>query len=228
MGWDKRRIEVGETPLYRMPELFSLKINHGGKWSESAYTGGFEAWFDYVDKDFMSFFEIDEMVKELGYDGFMLYHYRIPRMSYCEGLRLIERDQDVSEMCKYVPGVREIEMYLEHLSPKEAALKHKLLMNLNESAILKKGVIIEDIEESRVAISITKGSRSKLKKGRAKEGADDLEKRLCLLNDIAYNGDDEHEAEATEGGQGSGDEAEDGPLNADDEGDETEEGHEAE
>ena len=93
-----------------MPELFSLKINHGGKWSESAYTGGFEAWFDYVDKDFMSFFEIDEMVKELGYDGFMLYHYRIPGMSYCEGLRLIERDQDVSEMCKHVPGVREIEM----------------------------------------------------------------------------------------------------------------------
>ena len=125
-------------------------------------------------------------------------------------------------------------MYLEHLSPKQAALKHKLLMNLDESAILKKGVIIEDIEESRVAISITKGSGSKLKKGRAKGGADDLEKRLCLLNDIAYNGDDEHEAEATEGGQGSGDEAEDASLNADnegdedDEGDETEEGHEPE
>ncbi|XP_050141083.1 U3 small nucleolar RNA-associated protein 18-like [Malus sylvestris] len=89
-------------------------------------------------------------------------------------------------------------------------------------------VIIEDIEESRVAISITKGSGSKLKKGRAKRSADDLEKRLCLLNDIAYNSDDEHEDEATEGGQGSGDEAENGPLNADDEGDETEEGHEAE
>ncbi|CAN6681717.1 unnamed protein product [Malus baccata var. baccata] len=114
----------------------------------------------------MSFFEIDEMVKELGYDGFMLYHYRIPGMSYCEGLRLIERDQDVGEMCKHVPGVREIEMYLEHLSPKEAALKHKLLMNLDE----------KDIEESSVAISITKGSGSKLKKGRAKGGADDLEK----------------------------------------------------
>ncbi|CAN6571912.1 unnamed protein product [Malus baccata var. baccata] len=56
MRWDKRRIEMGETPLYCMPELFSLNINHGGKWSESAYTGGFEAWFDYVDKDFMSFF----------------------------------------------------------------------------------------------------------------------------------------------------------------------------
>ncbi|RXI05902.1 hypothetical protein DVH24_017944 [Malus domestica] len=176
MGWEKRRIEVGETPLYCMPELFSLKINHGGKWSESAYTGRFEAWFDYVDKDFKSFFEIDEMVKELGYDGFMLYHYRIPGMSYCEGLRLIERDQNVGEMCKYVPG----------------------------------------------------GSGSKLKKGRAKGGRDDLEKWLCLLNDIAYNGDDEHEAEATKGGQGSGNEAEYGHLNADDEGDETEEGHKAE
>ncbi|KAB2612163.1 hypothetical protein D8674_036843 [Pyrus ussuriensis x Pyrus communis] len=147
MGWEKKEDQS-------MPELFSIKINHGGKWFESAYTG-----------DFMSFFEIDEMVKELGYDGFMLYHYRILGMSYWEGLRLIERDQDVGEMCKYVPRVSEIEMYLEHLT---------------------------------------------------------------------YNGDDEHEAEATEEGQGSGDEVEDGPLNAnnegdkDDEGDETEEGHEAE
>ncbi|KAM1342183.1 hypothetical protein ACFX2F_006539 [Malus domestica] len=96
-------------------------------------------------------------------------------------------------------------------------------MNLDESGILQKCVIIEDIEELRVAISITKGSGSKLKKGRAKWGVDHLEKWLCLLNYIAYNGDDEHEAE-------------DGPLNAndegegdeDDKGDETEEGHEIE
>ncbi|KAM2786912.1 hypothetical protein PS2_007746 [Malus domestica] len=65
-----------------MPELFSLKINHGGKWFENTCMRGFEAWCDYVNKDFMSFLEIDEMVKELGYDGFMLYHYRIPGMSY--------------------------------------------------------------------------------------------------------------------------------------------------
>ncbi|CAN6722987.1 unnamed protein product [Malus baccata var. baccata] len=128
-----------------MPELFTLKINHGGKWSENAYTGGFEAWFDYVDKDFMSFFEIDEMVKKLGYDGFILYHYRIPGMSYKEGLRHVDRDQDKND---YV--------------------------------------------------------------------------------------DDEHEAKATEGGQGNGDKAEDGPFNADneydedDEGDEGEEGHKTE
>ncbi|KAB2626765.1 hypothetical protein D8674_020383 [Pyrus ussuriensis x Pyrus communis] len=92
-------------------------------------------------------------------------------------------------------------------------------------------VTTEDIEESRVAISITKGSGSKLKKGRPKKGA-------------AYNGEDEHEAEVIEGGQGSGDEDnecdedddgdEDGPLNADnecdedDDGDEGDKGHEVE
>ncbi|RXI02185.1 hypothetical protein DVH24_026715 [Malus domestica] len=75
---------------------------------------------------------------------------------------------------------------------------------------LKFTTVGSDIEESRVAISITKGNGSKLKKGRAKRGVDDLEKRLCLLNDIAYNGDDEHEAK-------------DGPLNVDNEGDETKE-----
>ncbi|CAN6711255.1 unnamed protein product [Malus baccata var. baccata] len=113
MGWEKggskwvkhhfieKRWNCIHGP-HGMPELFSLKINHGRKWSESAYTGG------------------------------------IPGMSYCEGLRLIERDQDVGVMCQYVPEVREIEMYLEHLSPKQAALKHKLLMNLDKSAILKK------------------------------------------------------------------------------------------
>lgn len=39
-----------------MLHLFTLKINHGGKWSENAYAGAFEDWFDYVDKDFTSFF----------------------------------------------------------------------------------------------------------------------------------------------------------------------------
>ncbi|CAN6571565.1 unnamed protein product [Malus baccata var. baccata] len=192
-----------------MLELFTLKINHNGKWSENTYMGGFGAWFDYI----------DEMVKELRYDRFILYHYRIPRMSYKEGLRLIEWDKDVGKMCEYVPGTREIEMYLEYL---------------NEGGILKKCVTIEDIKESRVAISITKGSGSKLKKGITKRGADHLEKWLCLLNDIAYNGDDEHEAKAIEEGQGSGDKAKDGHFNADnecdeyDEGDEGEEGHEIE
>ncbi|RXI05224.1 hypothetical protein DVH24_006481 [Malus domestica] len=88
-------------------------------------------------------------------------------------------------MCKYVPGVREIEIYLEHLSPKQAALKHKLLMNLDESVVLKKGVIIEYIEESRLVIFITKGSGSKLKKGKAKRGADDLKNgypTLVMMN----------------------------------------------
>lgn len=38
-----------------MPDLFTLKINHGGKWSEDAYTREFEVWFNYVDKDFILF-----------------------------------------------------------------------------------------------------------------------------------------------------------------------------
>lgn len=42
-------------------------------------------------------------------------------------------------------------MYLEHQSAKQVALKHKFLMNLDKSGIVKKRVIIEDIEESRVA-----------------------------------------------------------------------------
>ncbi|KAB2636855.1 hypothetical protein D8674_027389 [Pyrus ussuriensis x Pyrus communis] len=146
-----------------MPELFSLKINHGGKWSENAYTRGFEAWFDYVDKDFMSFFDIDEMVKELGYDGFILYHYRIP----------------------YVPRTREIELYLEHLSPKQAALKHKLLMNLYESGTFKKG-----------------GNGSKLNKGKAKgatEGGqgsgDKVEDGLLNADNEGDENEEGHEAE---------------------------------
>ncbi|KAB2622893.1 cytochrome P450 71A1-like [Pyrus ussuriensis x Pyrus communis] len=104
--------------------------------------------------------------------------------------------------------------------------------NSYEADIINKATSLE----SRVEISITKGSGSNLKNGRAKWGANHLEKCLCLLNDIAYNGDDEHEAEAIEGGQGNEDEAEDGHFNADNECDEDdeddecnegEEGHEA-
>lgn len=30
-----------------MLDLFTLKINHGGKWSKNAYAGRLEDWFDY-------------------------------------------------------------------------------------------------------------------------------------------------------------------------------------
>ncbi|RXH78902.1 hypothetical protein DVH24_006972 [Malus domestica] len=50
-------------------------------------------------------------------------------------------------------------------------------------------IICANIEESGVALSITKGNGSQVKKTRAKGGADHLEKCLCILYDIAYHAD---------------------------------------
>ncbi|CAN6687464.1 unnamed protein product [Malus baccata var. baccata] len=79
------------------------------------------------------------MVEELGYDGSILYHYRIPGMSYREGLRLIERDQ-MWIIC------------VKHQSANQATLKHKLLMNLDESGIVKRRptMLITKIMDTRL------------------------------------------------------------------------------
>ncbi|CAL8999148.1 unnamed protein product, partial [Prunus brigantina] len=48
----------------------------------------------------MSMFEIGLMVKELGYDGIVLYHYELPNSSSIEKLL---SDEDVMKMCECVP-----------------------------------------------------------------------------------------------------------------------------
>ncbi|CAL9004535.1 unnamed protein product [Prunus brigantina] len=72
MSWDFKA-PGAPHPSYSDPELFSIRMYHGGQICGNCYSSGSVAWFDYCDKDRMSMTEIDNMVRELGYDGVISY-----------------------------------------------------------------------------------------------------------------------------------------------------------
>ncbi|CAB4263763.1 unnamed protein product [Prunus armeniaca] len=95
----------------------------------------------------MSMFEIGLMVKELRYDGIVLYHYELPNSSSVE--KLIS-DEDVMKMCECVPRVREIDIFLTQLAddPYTFLNKHKQieLQRVEGSGVQKqRSVVIEDL-----------------------------------------------------------------------------------
>ncbi|KAL6294109.1 hypothetical protein ACE6H2_002251 [Prunus campanulata] len=95
----------------------------------------------------MSMFEIGLMIKELGYDGIVLYHYELPNSSFVEKFL---SDEDVMKMCECVPRVREINIYLTQLAedPYTFLNKHKQieLQRVKGFGVQKqRSVVIEDL-----------------------------------------------------------------------------------
>ncbi|CAB4263053.1 unnamed protein product [Prunus armeniaca] len=86
------------------------------------------------------------MVKELGYDGIVLYHYELPNSASVEKLM---SDEDVLKICECVPGVREIDIFLTQLADDPYTfLKHKEMeLQMVEGSRVQKqrSVVIEDI-----------------------------------------------------------------------------------
>ncbi|GJR03610.1 transposase, MuDR [Tanacetum coccineum] len=108
------------------PNLFSLKINHGGRFSyvyglkrtrapRCVYKGGNVDWFDDVDADGFSVIEVSCMLKELGYDNpKMKIHYKKPTSDLEKGLEPLSKDIDVLDLLSYVHKFKLIELFIEH------------------------------------------------------------------------------------------------------------------
>ncbi|CAL9013610.1 unnamed protein product [Prunus brigantina] len=135
------------APRYCEDDKFTIRMNHGGSLCDNLYVNGSLDFIDFCDKDQMSMFEIGMMVKELGYDGIMLYHYELPNSASVEKLM---SDEDVLKMCECVPGVREIDIFLTQLAddPYTFLNKHKEieLQRVEGSGVQKqRSVVTEDI-----------------------------------------------------------------------------------
>ncbi|KAL6278406.1 hypothetical protein ACE6H2_022007 [Prunus campanulata] len=89
MAWGFR------PPRYCEDDKFTIRMNHGGTLCDNLYVNGTVDFIDFCDKDQMSMFEIGLMVKELGYDGIVLYHYELPDSSSVEKLL---SDEDVMKI----------------------------------------------------------------------------------------------------------------------------------
>ncbi|KAL6287791.1 hypothetical protein ACE6H2_012181 [Prunus campanulata] len=134
-------------PRYCEDDKFTIRMNHGGSICDNLYVNGTVDFIDFCNKDQMSMFEIGLMVKELGYDGIVLYHYELPNSSSVEKLL---SDADVMKMCECVPRVREIDIYLTQLAddPYTFLNTHKEieLQRVEGSGVQKqRSLVIEDL-----------------------------------------------------------------------------------
>ncbi|KAI5335127.1 hypothetical protein L3X38_025260 [Prunus dulcis] len=100
MSWDFRAPGAPHHS-YSDPKLFSIRISHGGQISGNCYASGNVAWFDYCDKDRMSMTEIDNMVRELGYDGVITVVESECKDSWVWFLELLVKDVEIVNQFGY-------------------------------------------------------------------------------------------------------------------------------
>ncbi|CAL2231580.1 unnamed protein product [Prunus armeniaca] len=122
MSWDFKALDAPH-PSYGDPELFSIRMYDGGQICGNCYACGSVAWFDYCDKDRMSMTEIDNMVRELGYDE-------------------LNDDQDVIDILVFVLETRLIDIFLYH----------GVDGNEEADIVPNRGVVIEELDDNYEAI----------------------------------------------------------------------------
>nr|GEW91263.1 transposase, MuDR [Tanacetum cinerariifolium] len=113
---------VDEQEAYSLYDetLFSLKIHHGGFFTEPpgrCYTNGTFNYVDFVDADLFSVIELQEMLKTIGYENkkYKLYHhFKIPHNNLDYGLQALGNDADVINLVRYMDKYRLIEVFIEH------------------------------------------------------------------------------------------------------------------
>ncbi|GKA76754.1 transposase, MuDR [Tanacetum coccineum] len=108
------------------PNLFSIKVNHGGGFSyvygpkrtrapRRVYKGGNADWFDDFDADGFSVIEVSGTLKELGYDNPNIkINYKKPTSDLDKGLEPLLKDIDVLDFLTYVKKFKLLELFIEH------------------------------------------------------------------------------------------------------------------
>ncbi len=129
---------------------FTIQMHHGGYFANlpwKTYMEGLVDHFDACNMDKISMVDIDQMVEELGYSGFMNYYWTLPfhTMSLEDILRELKTDKDVMDMVyTNLPHEHKIVVYIVKMTPEEMA-KQELAYVENIKATLTppKAKIIE-------------------------------------------------------------------------------------
>ena len=82
---------------------FNFEIHHGGQfvWNpDLVYLVVSTSFYDEVDLDRLSYFEIQDMCCVFGANSTSRFHYLIPGGNLEQGLRFINEDNDVVYMCE--------------------------------------------------------------------------------------------------------------------------------
>jgi hypothetical protein len=93
------------------PNIFSLKVYHGGRFTKTPgrrYVKGRVNFVDMIDSDEFSVHEVNSMIEVIGYTGneVIYYHYKVPDLELDYGLRALGNDSDVLTLLKYVHNLK--------------------------------------------------------------------------------------------------------------------------
>ncbi len=127
-------------------------MHHGGFFGKlpwKAYIEGSVNYWDYCQFDRFSLTELDKMVEELGYSGYMDYFWLYPGMPLDDGLIPLKDEADVMQMMRLcLPENPVIEIYIV-IKSKAEMIKDELafLGKIKEHISPKKAVIEEIVEE---------------------------------------------------------------------------------
>nr|GEU74136.1 hypothetical protein [Tanacetum cinerariifolium] len=142
-----------------------MKIHHNVKFSklpQRRYKFVELDYVDLVDSDMFFLYELCGMLKELGLrdnNKILFTHFKIPMMSFDDGLVPIIADHDVIELLNYVPECKEKEVYIETgVSLVEIHLV-ELAVSQSQSKGVGNGVVIEEIVKDNVVSSSEKDSK---------------------------------------------------------------------
>ncbi|GJQ96243.1 heat stress transcription factor B-4-like protein [Tanacetum coccineum] len=129
-GWKLRRkqwtgttdqlIEDLEAAYDNAPNMFSIRIHHGGKFQRypgRMYVSGRVDIFDTVDIDLFTVVALNMMVLKLGYTGKsepMFYNYLRPLTSLDKGLYALACKENVRCLDTLVKSFKLIDVYIEH------------------------------------------------------------------------------------------------------------------
>ena len=80
--------------------MFTLQILHGGKLIQGeqvSYMNG-EEYISTVDSDFMSYFELMDIMKDIGYPNHPIVYYKLPNSDMNTGLVELTSDAEIVHM----------------------------------------------------------------------------------------------------------------------------------
>ncbi|KAL4591330.1 hypothetical protein LXL04_004288 [Taraxacum kok-saghyz] len=111
------------SPLIKVyeghPTLFTIKLYHGGEFTnfrDRKYIEGKVNYVDMVDIDEFSIPELDAIMRGLRYNvpPFIYYHFLVPNGDFQFGLRPLGNDDDLLNLAQYVVDHKLIRVYTEH------------------------------------------------------------------------------------------------------------------
>ncbi|KAJ0794948.1 hypothetical protein HanPI659440_Chr04g0144771 [Helianthus annuus] len=109
-----------EVKYANHPELFTLKLHHGGDFTDEddfEYGGGKVDYIDNVNSDMFSLIVMNDMLLAFGYseEDVVVYHFRVPGEDLMLGLRPLGTDSDVLRMISYVEKNKVLDVYIQHV-----------------------------------------------------------------------------------------------------------------